>query len=263
MIIFFTLLALNCQKAADKHEITEGVQKPKNSETKKDLPKESNLNCEGFFKKIVLSSNLTALKSYKDNFLRIEDISETKIVLEVYVKNTDTNSPTGTRITENTVAWLHFLPDDEKLLDITSDPEDPMMLSFDKSILKESDYRNICGLSEKKLHTKSSLTANVQCKEITGTMLQGEECLIPAVSLETVYEEMIQKSLVKDAQFLVKKLPKIVTTQKINKNGIIDIKYKPGNNKIDIEMFYEGGITEIHLAKQGHNVKRQIVYNLD
>jgi len=263
LIVFFTLLMLNCQKAADKTEITEAVQKIENSEAKKDLTEEANLDCEGFFKKIVLSSNLTALKSYKDIFLRIEDISETKIVLEIYVKNTDSNSPTGTRITENTVAWLHFLPDEERLLDITSDPEDPIVLSFDKNILKSNNYRNICGLSEKKSQKESSVTANVNCKEIKGTMLQGEECIISGASLEKVYEEMVQKSLVRDAQFLVKKLPKIATTQKIDKNGIIDIKYKPGNNKIDIEMFYEGGITEIQLVKQGHNVKRKIVYNLD
>lgn len=263
IVALFSLLLLNCQKAADKPEIKDEVQKTESSQTEKGATHKSNPDCEEFFKKILLSSNLAALKNYKDIFIRIEDVSDDKIVLEVYVKNTDSDSPTGTRITENTVAWLHFLPANDKLLDITSDPEDPMVLSFDKNILKESEYRNICGLSEKELQNKVFVKADVLCKEIKGTMLRGEECLISGASLEQVYEEMVQKSLVKDAQFLLKKNPKIATTQKINKNGIIDIKYMPGNNKIDIEMFYEGGITDIHLVKKGQNVKRQIIYNLD
>ncbi|MBD8082502.1 hypothetical protein [Chryseobacterium caseinilyticum] len=263
LIIFFTLLILSCQKTPVKTEIPKAVKKIEHSETEKDLTEESNLDCGGFFKKIVLSSNLTALKSYEDIFLRIEDISETKIVLEIYVKNTGSDSPTGTRITENTVAWLHFLPGEEKLLDITADPQNPVELSFDENILKKYNYRKICGLTEKDSQTKTVLKSSIECQEIKGVMMKGEECLIRNISLEDAYDEIIKKSLVTDAEFLLKKLPAGNYSQKIGKKGIVEITYRLSQNKIDIEMLYEGGITEIHLMKKDQNVKRQIIYNFD
>lgn len=102
-----------------------------------------------------------------------------------------------------------------------------------------------------------------KCKEIKGVMLHGEECLISSTSLEKVYEEIADKSLVTDAEFLLKKLPENEVSKKMGKNGIISITYIPNPDKIDIEMFYESGITEIHLIKQKENVKRQIIYNAD
>ncbi|WP_312077192.1 hypothetical protein [Chryseobacterium sp.] len=116
--------------------------------------------------------------------------------------------------------------------------------------------------SKKPIGSKES-KPEIECKEIKGVMLHGEECLISSTSLEKVYEEIADKSLVTDAEFLLKKLPENEVSEKIGKNGIISITYKPSPDKIDIEMFYEGGITEIHLIKQKKNVKRQIVYNAD
>jgi hypothetical protein len=258
LIIFFIFLVLSCQKTPDKTEIPKAVKKIENSETKNDVNKKDLVDCEGFFKKITLSSNLAALKNYQDIFIRIENVSDSKIVLEVYVKNSQ-----GDRITENTIAWLHFLPDDEKLVDITADPEDPIVLSSDENILKKYNYRKICGLTEKDSQTKTVLKSSIECQEIKGVMMKGEECLIRNISLEDAYDEIIKKSLVTDAEFLLKKLPAGNYSQKIGKKGIVEITYRLSQNKIDIEMLYEGGITEIHMMKKDQNVKRQIIYNFD
>lgn len=94
-------------------------------------------------------------------------------------------------------------------------------------------------------------------------MLYGEECIVSSNSLENVYNKIIEQSLVRDSEFLLKTLPKTYTSAKINENGIVEIKYKVNPNSVIIGMFYEGGITDIELYKQNELVKRKIVYNVD
>lgn len=261
-ILFFVLFMFGCQKASSKTEqniITETVENPQ----QKVAAQNSEINCEEFFRQIVLSTNLSAVKNYKDVFVRIESSSEDKIVLELYVKNNISESSQNKQIVENAVAWLNFIPDSEKLFDITSDPEEPVELSFNKELLKNYDYRKSCGLKAKAFENQKNTLAKNNCREITGDMLSGEECSISSKSLDEVYKDIIDKSLVRDSEFLLKKLPKINTSEKINKNGIVEISYKISQNSVVIEMLYEGGVTDIELNKQNQTVKRKIVYNAD
>jgi hypothetical protein len=261
-ILFFVLFMFGCQKASGKLEQDATVKVEANTEKNSNQPN-LEINCEEFFRQVVLSSNLTAVKNYKDVFVRIESSSEDKIVLEVYVKNNISENSQEQRISENAVAWLHFMPASEKLYDITADPEDPIEVTFTKSLLETNDWRKSCGISPNKSENKISNSAKTNCKEIQGEMFSGEECLIPSKSLDEVYHNMINQSVVKDGEFLRKKLPKMTTTEKINKNGIIEIVYKIKQNEVLIEMLYAGGITDIELKKQNESVKRKIVYNAD
>lgn len=251
-----------CQKASSKTEqniLTETIENPQ----QKVAIQNSEINCEEFFRQIILSTNLSAVKNYKDVFVRIESSSEDKIVLELYVKNNLSESSQNKQIVENAVAWLNFIPDSEKLFDITSDPEEPVELSFNKELLKTYDFRKSCGLKAKAVENQKNNLAKNNCREIKGDMLSGEECSISSKSLDEVYKDIIDKSLVRDSEFLLKKLPKINTSEKINKNGIVEISYKISQNSVIIEMLYEGGVTDIELNKQNQTVKRKIVYNAD
>lgn len=261
-IIFFILLVFGCQKASSKIEQS-SMAKPVETSLQKTVLENSEINCEEFFRQIVLSSNLSAVKNYKDVFVRIESSSEDKIVLELYVKSNLSESSQNKQIVENAVAWLNFIPDSEKLLDITADPEEPVELAFNKELLKKFDFRKACGLPPKTSEKQSRNLSKTNCKEISGDMLSGEECVVSSNSLEVVYKEMIDKSLVRDAEFLLKKLPKINTSEKINKNGIVEISYKVKPNTVIIEMLYEGGLTDIELNKENQTVKRKIIYNAD
>lgn len=261
-ILFFVLFMFGCQKASSK---TEPIAEVKKTEIIQQKTSEQNfeVNCEEFFRQVVLSSNLSAVKNYKDIFIRIESSSDEKIVLELYVKNNLSESSQNKQVTENAVAWLNFIPGSEKLFDITADPEEPLELSFNGELLKKYDFRKACGIQAKKSEKSVNNISRTNCKEITGEMLSGEECIISSNSLDAVYSEIIEKSLVRDSEFLLKKLPKSNTSEKINKNGIVEISYRVNKNSVIIEMLYEGGITDVELYKQNQSVKRKIVYNAD
>jgi len=261
-IIFFILFMLGCQRSSSKIEQNIVTTSTENLQQEIGIQKPE-INCEEFFRQIVISSSLPSVKNYKDVFVRIESSSVDKIVLELYVKNNLSESSQSKQIVENAVAWLNFLPDSEKLFDITADPEEPIEINFNKELLKNYDYRKVCGLiAQRNEDVKNNLT-KTDCKELNGEMYTGEECLIISSSLENVYKEMIDQSLVKDAEFLLKQLPKTNTSEKINKNGIIEINYKIKQNEVLIEMLYGGGVTNIELTKVNQSVKRKIVYNAD
>lgn len=261
-ILFFVLFMFGCQKASNHTETTPKVKNAEIIEQKTVEPNRE-INCEEFFREVVLSSNLSAVKNYKDVFVRIESSSDEKIVLELYVKNNLSESSQNQQIVENAVAWLNFIPASEKLFDITADPEEPLEVSFNRELLTKYDFKTLCGIQAKKSVKSVNDNLKTNCKEITGEMLSGEECIISTNSLDAVYNEIVEKSLVRDSEFLLKKLPKINTSQKINKNGIVEISYKVSKNSVIIEMFYEGGITDVELYRQDQSVKRKIVYNAD
>lgn len=261
-ILFFVLFMFGCQKASNK---AEPIAEVKSAEVvqPKTVEQNSEIYCEEFFRQLVLSSNLPAVKNYKDVFIRIESSSDDKIVLELYVKNNLSESSQNKQVVENAVAWLNFIPGSEKLFDITADPEEPVEISFKKELLTQYDFRKVCGITTRKNEKSIANIAKTNCKELTGEMMSGEECIISSNSLEDVYQEIINQSLVRDSEFLLKKLPKTNTSEKVNKNGIVEISYKINKNSVIIEMLYEGGVTDIELYNQNQSVRRKIVYNAD
>ncbi len=216
-------------------------------------------SCEDLLKELVFSSNLEALKKFRDIAVRSENISAEKMTIEVYAK--ETSDRTGElRTVENTVAWLDFIPESKKLYDITADPESPVELNYDKTIFTRHSLSELCGL---KAAGSPQRKTDISCKEIAGEMTSGQECIISSATLEKAYKDLIDKGAVKDSKYLPKELPAKNTSMEINQNGLMNIDFKVTGNKVSIEMLYAGGTTDITFEKQGNNVKRTVMYNAD
>jgi hypothetical protein len=259
-VIVFLLLLSGCKKGQDEPQkqifakIDTTINQTSSPEPQKIY------NCEDLLKEIVLSSNLEALKKFKNVSIRTENISDDKITLELYTKNNLSDSPNQKQIVENAVAWLEFIPGNNKLQDITADPESPIGLSFNKTLLSTYKISELCGMKPPQLSQKK---ADTSCKEIKGDMLSGEECLISSATLVNVYKDIVNKGLVNDSKYLPKELPVKSTSVNIDQNGLMSADFKVQDKKISIEMQYAGGNTEIVLEKVGNNVKRTITYSAD
>lgn len=216
-------------------------------------------SCEDLLKELVLSSSLETLKKFKQVEVRTEDISQDKITIEVYTK--ETSDRTGElRTVENTVAWLEFIPKSKKLYDITADPESPVDLNYDKTLFTRHSISELCGL---KAAESVQQKTDVSCKEITGEMASGQECILSSTTLEKAYQDLINKGAVNDSKYLPKQLPAKNASMEINKGGLMNIDFKITGSKVSIEMLYAGGTTDITFEKQGNNVKRTVMYNAD
>jgi Sec-independent protein translocase protein TatA len=101
------------------------------------------------------------------------------------------------------------------------------------------------------------------CKEITGDMMSGEECLISGSSVENVYKEIIDKKLIEDSKYLLKELPKKDTKVEGKENGPMEINYKMANKLVTIDMEYAGGVTSIELEQKPDGIKRKITHSAD
>lgn len=258
VIITFCILLFGCKKTQIEPahpvlaKIDTAIQK-NNAESQKIY------SCEELLKEIVLSSNLEAVEKFSEVFIRIENISDDNITVEMYTKDVSDRSG-QMRTVENTAAWLEFIPGSNKLLDITADPKSPVELHYDKNILSKYPFSEICGAKLVKYEPKKKGT---QCRDITGDMMSGQECIIFSETLAGAYKEMISKALVKDSKYLPKELPAKSITVDINQNGLMVADVKVQDNKISIEMEYAGGITDIILEKNGDNIKRTITYSAD
>ncbi|KAA0127824.1 hypothetical protein FY557_11765 [Chryseobacterium sp. SN22] len=216
-------------------------------------------SCKDLLKELVLSSNLEALKKFRETAIRIENISDNKITIEVYAK--EMSDRTGElRTVENTVAWLEFIPESKKLYDITADPESPVDLNYDKTLFTRHSISELCGL---KTAEPVQQKTDVSCKEITGEMASGQECILSSTTFEKAYQDLINKGAVNDSKYLPKQLPAKNTSMEINKDGLMNIDFKITGSKVSIEMLYAGGTTDIAFEKQENNVKRTVIYNAD
>ncbi|WP_294221229.1 hypothetical protein [uncultured Chryseobacterium sp.] len=253
------ILVLSCSKnrKESQAEIASKAGTPVKQNTEPQADKK--YSCEDLLKELVFSSNLEALKKFRETAVRIENISDRKITIEVYAK--EMSDRTGElRAVENTVAWLELIPESKKLYDITADPESPVELNYDKTLFTRHSPAELCGIK-----TAESIQgkADVSCKEITGEMASGQECIISSATLEKVYKDLINKAAVKDSKYLPEKLPVKNTSMEINQNGLMNIDFKVTSNKVNIEMLYAGGTTDITFEKQGNNIKRTVMYNAD
>lgn len=216
-------------------------------------------SCEELLKELVFSSNLAALKKFRETDVRIENISEDKMTIEVYAK--EMSDRTGElRAVENTVAWLEFIPENKKLYDITADPESPVELNYDKTLFTLHLFTELCGMETA---GSGQRKAEISCKEITSEMAYGQECILPSTTFEKAYKDLIDKEAVNDSKYLPKQLPANNISIEINKSGLVNMEFKITAKRINIEMLYAGGTTGITFEKQGNKLKRTIVYNAD
>ena len=105
------------------------------------------LTCQEIVEKLVKSSNLD-LKSYEGFFIDIDNIENDTMLIHVYFENNLSDDPKQKQIVESTIAWLRLIPNEQKLYNITIDPEKPIELRFDKKILVDNDIFKSCEIKQ-------------------------------------------------------------------------------------------------------------------
>lgn len=254
--ILIVLLQLNCKRAEHSENQPTNI-------TQDTIVTKKDLSCDDLVMKLVKSSNLD-LTDYNDNFfVRIDKIQNDTINIHIYVENNLSDDSKQKQIVESTIAFLIFLPNEKKLLDITADPDNPTEVKF-----KYNDFDafyKLCGIEKKsnnKAYPVTSLS-NEDCKDITIEMGAGKECIIKNTDIQTVYKNLIKNEEVEDVKYYLSNLPSKNQIININKNGLINIEYNIAKDKIKIIMSYEGGVTEVSIEKLNNNVKRSIYYYAD
>lgn len=151
LTILLIAILFSCKKSS---ESTLLINRNDFSHTDKNVIKYK--SCEELISNIIKSSNANVVRDFKDFEIRIEDKSIEKITIELFVQNDVSEDPSVKKITNQTVAWLEFFPEAQKLQDVTNDNENPITLQFDKLILKNVDIDKLCGFS------KTSVTNSLQ-----------------------------------------------------------------------------------------------------
>lgn len=210
--------------------------------------------CEEIVLKIIKSSNLKAIEDFKNIEFRIDSYDDEKLVIRGYELQNVSEIKGQIKNQENTVAWIEFYPNLKSLIDITFDPENPIHLTFDHTILNQISENQLCNIN---LDYKPS--QKFDCKEIQGDMMSGEECFFPNQILEQVYQTIQQNKLVENSSSLLNNLPTENQKVQINQNGLILIEYEVNPKNISINMLYEGGVTSIELIQKNNGVLRKII----
>ncbi|KUJ60005.1 hypothetical protein AR687_20505 [Flavobacteriaceae bacterium CRH] len=254
IIIVLVLLILISCKDSKSEEAKDAVKKT-------DVEK-AKLTCEDIALEVVKSSDLD-LKIYKDYFVRIERIENDSITIQVYFENNLSDDPKVKQMVESTIAWLLFLPNEKQLWNTTADPENPIKVNYTFNNL-ENIYKS-CNIPKTEIskNSKSDTSKDKDCKDIVVEMGGGEECLVRNSTLENVYANIIKDEAVTDSKYLLNAIPTNNKSIDINENGLINIEYKIGKDKIEIEMNYQGGVTEVKIEKSNNDVIKTIIYNAD
>lgn len=253
-LAFIFFLITSC-----KEKNFENIKKENKTESiKRDIITNKNLTCNEIIRKVIESSDLN-LKIYKDYFVRIEEIKNDSINIQVYFKNNLSDNPNEKQIVESTIAWLLFLPNENKLLNVTADPDNPVNLKF-----KYNDLKLICESCDIKRDTVvRRIDKREDCKDVVLEMGSGRVCILKLTNINNAYLDIIKNEEVEDVKYFLTKLPLKNKTVDVNQNGLMTIDYKIKNENINIIMSYDGGITEVKLEKIDLNVKRSIFYYAD
>ncbi|WP_146944534.1 hypothetical protein [Chryseobacterium hagamense] len=250
---------MSCNKSRQENQPKEPAKADATVKQNAEPQANKEYSCEYLLKELVFSGNLEALKKFRETAIRIENISGNKITIEVYAK--EMSDRTGElRAVENTVAWLEFIPETRKLYDITADPESPVELNYDKTLFTRHSLTELCGMK-----TVGSLQrkTEISCKEITGEMASGQECILSSTTFEKAYKDLIDQRAVNDSKYLPKELPAKNTSVEISKSGLMNIDFTITADQVSIEMLYAGGTTDITFEKYGDKLKRTVMYNAD
>ncbi|WES97212.1 hypothetical protein P2W68_20595 [Chryseobacterium arthrosphaerae] len=145
--LVFTATAILSFSCAKKQEKTVPAQSPNTAQPSQKTTVKTEkkyTSCEDFITDMVKSSNASALKTFNDPRIRIEEIASEKIIIEIYVSNDISEDPAVKQITDHAVGWLEYFPASEKLQDITADPEEPEILKYDHSVLDQKEIMVLC-----------------------------------------------------------------------------------------------------------------------
>ncbi|WP_136668419.1 hypothetical protein [Flavobacterium sp. H122] len=213
--------------------------------------------CEDYVFQIVKSSDLE-LNDYPEYFVRIESIENDEVKIQVYVENNISDNPEIKQMVESTIAWLVFVPNESKLLNITADPEFPTEVHFNKKIVTKNIFES-CNINFKPKKENNK----IDCQTNQLEMGQEEVCRFKNAVLKDVYFSIIQNKEVDGSHSLKKELPSKSDYCSINSDGLIAVEYKITKDQAEIRMSFDGGETTIVLKQTGNDVKRTIVYSAD
>lgn len=150
-LIMAALWSIACEK---KPEMITPVPEPSVAEEKTlqkapVLKEETFGSCEEMMTALVKSSNASSLKTFKDVKIRIEEATSEKIIIELYVTNNISENSSVKKMADHAVGWLEFFPATKKLQDITFDPEEPEILTYDHFLIEKTEITKLCGSVEK------------------------------------------------------------------------------------------------------------------
>lgn len=137
------LLLFSCQKTSDSQsQSTFTPGKAKTTITGED----QEMSCDQLLSAIVKSSNAVALKNFSDTLVkvRLEYLTAEKARIKLYVISDVSDDPADKKLTENAVGWLEFHRKTKRLTDITNDPDKPLVLQYDTTLLQKHDLYQLC-----------------------------------------------------------------------------------------------------------------------
>lgn len=104
------------------------------------------LTCEQLLTAMVRSRNAQAFKTFGHQTVRVRlsDRAPEKLTIELYVVNNASKNPDDPKFAEHTVGWLEFHRPSKRLLDITNDPENPVILTYDSTLIASFDLFKQC-----------------------------------------------------------------------------------------------------------------------
>ncbi|GEM_PF-3193945 len=99
------------------------------------------LTCEQLLTAMVLSSNAQAFKTFGHQTVRVRlsDRALEKLTIELYVVDNASKNPDDPKFAEHAVGWLELHRPSKRLLDITNDPENPVILTYDSTLIASFD----------------------------------------------------------------------------------------------------------------------------
>ena len=230
------LFLFSCKKNVDLEQNLSKVDSPNLNQNNTKIYD----NCEELVSNIVKSSNANAVKNFNDLKVRIESQNEEKIIIELYVLNDISENPSVKNMSNQTVGWLEFFPSSKKLQDITNDPENPLILEYNKSILENIDINNLCKINTTDI-SKTSLKNDVKCYEKNDekNYIFSKICSYSELkNKDYLYKQILEKYTSKD---LLKNLPRKDTAY--STSNVLKIEYSIKPDTIKIRQFFDGGET--------------------
>ncbi len=118
------------------------------------------VSCDKLLSEVVHSSDAEAIKTFSHTtvHVRLSELSSEKLTIELYVVNENSYTADDPRPEEHTVGWLEFHRPNQQLMDITNDPENPRVLTYDSTLLQRYDLFKICTPDVQATSSKNSDT---------------------------------------------------------------------------------------------------------
>ncbi len=143
IVVPVIILFFSCQGSSVKERQSAVIA---DSGTKPIVAEREDLSCVQLVSDLVRSCNAIALDNFGKESVkaRIAYMTPDKATIKLYVINDISETPTEERLVESPVGWLEFNKQTGKLLDITNDPDKPVVLNYDKAILAGHDLFKLC-----------------------------------------------------------------------------------------------------------------------